>query len=146
MNDAIEEELLYSLLFRNGVLLMQAHMQGGGAANFFPPHGHAVDVESQFQLVINVTKDACIWLNEKTDHLSDAEACRYVQEQLEECLSNTAVGKRRTAFGNEEAIMSSMRVVAVTCYPAAKGGHSSRIDNPKQQAATRRFLVHYNGF
>ncbi len=146
LEEEAEETIFHSLLFMNGILWMQAHMTGGGASNFFPPHNHAPGVESQFQIVINVTRDACRWLNDKTDHLTDDEACEYVRGELETCLSEVAVGERRTAFGNIVPIMSSMKIVAVTCYPAAQGGVSSAVDDRVNEVATRRFLVHYNGF
>lgn len=141
-----EDDIFYPLMFRNGVLLMWAHMQGGGAANFYPPPGHAREISSQFQLVVNVSRDACAWLNTKTDHLTDEAACQYFREQIEACIATTAVDSRRTAFGADVPIMSSMKVVGVTCYPAEKGGVSRNIDAPDKQVATRRFLVHYNGF
>lgn len=140
----LPDEIAEPLLFTNGMLAMEAEMQGKYPKNFLPPDFHAVHVRSQFRLVLNVTRDACAWLNAKTDHLSEAEACAFVREHIERAIANTAVGERETAFGTTVPVMSSIRVVAVTCYDARLGSVSHLIDGV--QSATRRFVVHYNGF
>ncbi|HWT40510.1 MAG TPA: hypothetical protein VN081_04580 [Dongiaceae bacterium] len=142
----IPDDIGEALLFENGILAMEAAMSGKFVSDFFPPHNHARQVTSQFRLVLNRSRLASLWLNEQTDTLDDEDACTFVQENLERFLKRTVVEAHQTAFGNTEEVHSTMKVVAVTCYPARVGDVSSNVNDRANQVATRRFVVHYNGF
>lgn len=132
------------LAFMTSILNMNAYMRGELTTPFIPPTNHARELQSQFRMVINTGRAACLWLNQKTDALSDNDACMFVLSGLQDHLSKTIVDTRRTAFGSETPVYSSVRIVGVTCYPASEGSANFVMD--REQLATRRFVVHFNGF
>lgn len=139
------DEIAEPLFFTYGFLAMEEKIRGNFVENLFPPYRHAADIVSQFRIVLNWSRGACAWLNDKTDHLTDDEACAFVRKGVEETIARTTVGERVNAFGIREPVMSSIKVVAVTCYDSRRGGLSHNV-SLNDQVATRRFVVHYNGF
>ena len=142
----LDDEFGRVMLFTNGFLAMEANMRTSGFSDFFAPEGHAEGINSQFKLVVNRTKMACRWLNSQTDHLDEKLACEFVKQGLEECIAGMNVGQRKNSFGQLVDVKSSIKIVAVTCYPAAAGSVSGAVNDRTKEVATRRFLVHYNGF
>ena len=113
------------------------------ASNICPPEDHERQIESQFVVIANQTKLTAGYINylERDKKMGPQSICRLIRKLIHHALTYGRIYDNLVG----DPLKSTMKLVAVTYYPASKAVKSEFASQTKLIANTH-YVLHYDGY
>ena len=115
----------------------------GEVSHIRPPENHERQIESQFVAIANQTKLTAMYINylERDKKMGPQSICRLIRKLIHHALTHGRIYDNLVG----DPLKSTMKLVAVTYYPASKAV-KSKLASQTQLIANTHYVLHYDGY